>query len=313
MKPFILTINTNSFCPLKCTYCVSEYKSARDQSNITIKSRKLLDRFVSLIDYLLEMGYDVSLGESRGDPLLHYKSIEYIISNISNKNRLSQQLDYELLSSYRFDDKNNYRSVFKLLKQFEDMFDSYQIRANIRWSIHLEYYNSTMDVKRHYDRLKSSTNLPITKLVMLNTIKDVVSYQLISKILPDITHAHFVVDTEGEVPLIHELNSNQLEALRKLNYSVRGKNIVDRMLENDFTFMNTACHLPAGVSITEGAEVFKCTNLFYNWFDKSKSIPYPDVKSIFNMTNEQIVELGVDTMKCPFSKCNICTYDPIEI
>jgi hypothetical protein len=292
---------------------VSEYKNARDQTNITVKNKKLLDRFISLIDYLLEMGYDVSLGESRGDPLLHYKSIEYIINGISNKDRLSQQLDYEILSSYRFDEKNNYRAVFKLLNQFENLFDLNNIQANIRWSIHLEYYNSTMEVKHHYERLKKSTKLPITKLVMLNTVKDVVSYQLISKILPDVTHAHFVVDNVGEVPLIHELNANQLEVLRKLNYNVRGKNIVDRMVDGDFTFMGTTCHLPAGVSITEGAEVFKCTNLFYNWFDRSKTIPYPDVKSIFNMTNEQIVELGVANMKCPFSKCNICTYDPIEI
>ena len=110
MKTIILQLALTDVCPLDCSYCCMEFVSKEDNKISIYKSNILLDRIINLLDYLTDKGYYVELGSGWGEPLLIFKYIKYIFDNIKNTNNIT----YELLSSFSFDQKNDYKSVFSL-------------------------------------------------------------------------------------------------------------------------------------------------------------------------------------------------------
>ena len=296
----ITNLTTSSNCPLNCSYCVMDYDNKSDGDVLLANRKKLLDRIISFVDFLLELGYTIDMGQTDGEPLLNHKHIRYIMERLTHTRGIS----YDVLSSFIFDEKNNHDLVFKCANSYLDIFTEYNINSSFRWSVHMEYFDSTIHVAKHHTRLETTLEKQVVPIILLNSVKDVITYVMIKKLIP-YTEYHLIITPDGAVPLLFELPDEYLNYLQESPQTVRGVSIVDRILNKDFSFTGTPCHIPPLINITNKGEVFNCPNNYHDFYSDNIS----NMKSIFNLDNSQILEFATPPKKCPFSQCNVCTSD----
>jgi hypothetical protein len=296
----ITNLTTSSNCPLNCSYCVMDYDNKAGEGITTVKRIRLLDRIISFVEFLLERGYTIDMGQTNGEPLLNYKQIRYIMEGLTHTRGIS----YDVLSSFIFDKKNNHDLVFKCAHHYLDLFTEYNINSTFRWSVHMEYFDNTSHVAKHHVRLETSLEKQVVPIVMLNNAKDVITYVMIKKIIP-YTEYHLIIAPDGTVPLLSELPDKYLQHLREAPQNVKGVSIVDRIINKDFSFTGLPCHVPPLINIISTGEVFNCPNNYYTFYSDN----IKNMKSIFDIDNSQILEFATPPKSCPFSQCNVCTSD----
>lgn len=303
-----ISIALTDVCPLDCSYCCMEFTSKENNKHSIYQNNTLLDRIINLIDYLTDKGYYVELGSGWGEPLLIFKYIKYIFDNIKNTNNIS----YEILSSFSFDQKNDYKSVFLFLKKYITLFNSYNIPYTVRWSIHCEYLKSTDQIYSHYLRLKSAIPVKLIPMLMINTRKNIWQFKALQEHIPEIEY-RLVLNNEGKCPLVlsTDTTNHELSILKSLPYYVRGIHIVDRIFNKNFSFTGTKCHLPYEIAMMPDGRIARCTNDNCWIFDQSNTQTV--CKLLTEVTNEYVEQLATGTLICRHAECNICVSDSIDV
>lgn len=296
----VTNLTTSKQCPLNCSYCVMDYDKNMELDVISLKSNKLIDRIADLVNYLIQDGYTIDMSQTNGEPLLNYSKIEHIIHRLNNTSGLT----YDVLSSFAFDEKNNYSSVIKHAKKYIDLFTSHDIEYTFRWSVHIEYFKDVKHIIEHYAMLKDVLGPVIQPIVMLNRPSDVVKYKALKYVEPK-TIYHLVLTSEGTVTLLDKLTESQLSLLRSSDDYVRGRHIIDRLLNDDFSFTGTPCHLPLLLNIVEDGTAFSCPNAYHNFYDDDVNV----IGNILTLTNKQIINLFTPIKSCPYKQCNVCASD----
>lgn len=267
---------------------------------ISLKSNKLIDRIANLVNYLTQDGYTIYMSQTNGEPLLNYTKVEHLIHKLNNTSGLT----YDVLSSLAFDERNNYTSVIKHAKKYIDLFTTYDIGYTFRWSVHIEYFKDIKHITDHYKMLIDVLGPVIQPIVMLNKPSDVMKYTALKYIEPK-TIYHLVLTPAGTVTLLNKLTESQLSTLRDSDDYVRGKHIIDRLMNDDFSFTGTPCHLPLLLNIVEDGTAFSCPNAYHNFYDDDVNI----IGNILTLTNEQITDLFSPIQSCPYKQCNVCASD----
>jgi len=305
MKNIILQLALTDVCPLDCSYCCMKFVS---KENNKPKDNLLLDRIVDLINYLVNKGYFIELGSGWGEPLLIFNQIKYIFDRIERHDNIS----FELLSSFSFDQKNDYKSVFSFLKKYITLFNNYDIPYVVRWSIHCEYLKSIDQIYSHYRRLKSVIPVKLIPMMMINTRKNIWQFKALQKRIPEIEY-HLVLNNEGKCPLIlsADITNYELDILKSLPYYVRGIHVVDRIFNKNFSFTGTKCHLPYEIAMMPDGRIARCTNDNCWTFDQFNSQKV--CKLLTEVTNEYVEQLATGGLICRHSECNICVSDQVGV
>lgn len=299
----ITNFTTSKQCPLNCSYCIMDFSNNISDEVISLKSNKLLDRIISFIDYLVDNNIAIDMGQTNGEPLLNYKRVKYILDRVISTKGIS----YDILSSFAFDANNNYTKVIDLCKKFSELFSIYNINYCLRWSIHMEYFKNSQHIIKHYNRLTKTLHKSITPTIMLNQPRDVTTYVLLKKIIPNIEY-HLIIDADGKVPLMSKLSKNQIIHLKESNDYVRGSHVIDRIMNNNFSFTGTKCHMPPLINIDEAGRVFNCPNSYHQFYGNEKYIG-----NAFKLKNDEILAYATPPESCPFQQCNVCSSDTIHI
>lgn len=304
MKKIVLQIALTSVCPLECSYCCMEFASDEDNKSTIYNNNVLVDRIVNLIDYLTDKGYHIELGSGWGEPLLIFKYIKYIFDNV----KTTANISYELLSSFSFDEKNNYKAVFTFLNKYITLFNNYNISYVVRWSIHCEYLKNVDAIYSHYKRLKSAIPVKFIPMMMINTKQNIWQFNVLKNKIDKLEY-HLVLNDDGECPLLHTINFQETQILKSLPYYVRGIHLVDRIVNKNFSFTGTQCHLDNLIAIMPSGKVVKCINDIYRFSNNTIA----SAKLITEVSNEYVEKLGISNAICPHKECNICSSDPVDI
>jgi hypothetical protein len=277
-----------------------------EEDNKRYKNNILLDRIVNLINYLIDRGYYVEFGSGWGEPLLIFNQIKYIFDHIERRDNIN----FELLSSFAFDSKNNYKSVFTQLDKYQDLFEYYKIPYSVRWSIHTEYLSTNEQIHSHYQLLNSKINSKFIPMIMMNTKKNIWQFKFLKNKINNLEY-HLILDNEGNCPLLADLTDLELNILKSMPYFVRGAHIVDRIRNKNFSFTGTLCHLDNLIAIMPSGRVVKCINDIYQF--PQKNFRDSNVKLLTEVSNEYVENLGISNSLCKHKECNICATDPVDV
>lgn len=312
IKSYAFTLLLDSNCPLECTYCLMEYSDKERQNAPTPTKKLVIDKVAEVLTNLSKnLNQNLSLCLCNGEPLLQLNLIKKLLKNIDN----CSHIQYEVLSSFRFDKRNNYRRVFLLIDKWLDFFKNKKLtNFYLKWSIHLEYYKNSGDVLSHYKKLKQY-NVRIIPVIMINKKEDIRIFFLLKKIIPNLEYS-LLLNSREENTLIKTLTQSEINILKSVAYIVRNKHIVDRVLEDDWSFTGLRCggndaDVNSGdvtIGVSSNGELSRC----------GKSFMYPNetkqyTGNILNMSYEQFKNYIDVNVKCGYKKCNLCSSSKVGI
>ena len=312
LKSYAFTLLLDSNCPLECTYCLMEYSDKERQNAPTPTKKLVINKVAEVLTNLSKNpNQNISICLCNGEPLLQLNLIKKLLSNIDD----CGHIQYEVLSSFRFDKRNNYKQVFLLIDKWLDFFNNKKLKNfYLKWSIHLEYYENSKDVLSHYKKLKQY-NVKIIPVIMINKRKDIRTFFFLKKIIPNLEYS-LLLNSREENTLIKTLTQSEINILKSIAYIVRKKHIVDRVLQDDWSFTGLTCggtgaDVNAGdvtIGVSSNGELSRC----------AKSFMYPNetkqhTGNILNMSYEEIVNYIDINVKCGYKKCNLCSSNHVGI
>ena len=150
---------------------------------------------------------------------------------------------------------------------------------------------------------------------MINKRKDIRIFSLLKKIIPNLEYS-LLLNSREENTLIKTLTKFEIDILKSVEYTVRNKHIVDRVLQDDWSFTGLTCggtgtDVNAGdvtIGVSSNGELSRC----------GKSFMYPNetkqyTGNILNMSYEEIVNYIDINVKCGYKKCNLCSASKVGI